>query len=110
MKIEYQITPELSLLVREDGMVEYSLHNRIYPQAYTSSILTLQELEECIKQQIEAFRAIQLISTLPVNIYGRSLEQLKQDIKYYRTYKSLSAVQMEQAWQILDRIAELEKA
>ena len=53
MKTEYQITPELSLLVREDDMVEYSLHNRIYPQAHTSSILSITELASAINNQID---------------------------------------------------------
>jgi len=56
MKTEYQITPELSLLVREDGTVEYSLHNRVYPQAYISSMLTLLELEESIKHQMMVYK------------------------------------------------------
>jgi hypothetical protein len=58
MKTEYQVTPELSLLVREDGMVEYSLRNRIYPQARTSSILTIEEWRESIKYQARLFKQI----------------------------------------------------
>ena len=60
MKIEYQITPELSLLVREDGMVEYSLHNRIYPQAYTSSILTRKEFLEATRKHIHIAYVLEL--------------------------------------------------
>jgi len=58
MKIEYQVTPELSLLVSEDGMVEYSLHNRIYPQAHISSIITEKEFLKSIEKQIKVLRLI----------------------------------------------------
>jgi hypothetical protein len=56
MKIEYQVSKGLSLLVGKDAFVQYSLHNRIYPESHVGSLLSLQELEESIKKQIDVLR------------------------------------------------------
>lgn len=62
MIIEHRCTNELSILIQEatnpTPLVKYSLHNRLKPFSYSSSLLTESELLASIVSQITTLAAV----------------------------------------------------